>query len=751
MAIDRGASVTPPQALSGSDTVPVSSIDRGKGVAISAKLADSFDVGGLLETVLDAREAADEALANLGSAEINKDLSENSAARSLASEKTSTASKVIAVDSAIEAKLSEGFAKESELSALDSKQKAEESNTSSGSHSSDASKSALASAASAAAAASTYDSFDDRYLGAKTTEPTVDNDGDPIIAGMIYFNSIEKAMLVFDGTEWIVASSATKAAMHTYSFTATEDTTTNEVYSVIGVDDEGNTLSLSPGSEMVSLNGVILTRDKDYKPNPNSIDIQDGMQVGDVLKVHAFRHFEVADHFTKLESEERYLNLTEVGVTFVAPDGDGSQLHTITVRPNYITQAHLKEDDELAVKLKGIATNANKYIHPSHHSFENVLPDITDKEFTLVDTLALKADISMLDHYQPEIAGKSLSTYDFTNAWRTKLDSVEAFSNNYVHPDTHDVSMITGLDSTLTTFVSKVEGKDLSTEDFTAALLAKLTEIELKANNYVHPATHAVDEVAGLEQYLTDIQAEAEAAAQAVIDVSAGSAEGLGTLALIGRAINNDPEFYATMRDALLKKVDVTEGKQLSDANFTAEEKIKISQFVQYEHPNTVGNIHIPPGGIKDQFLKWKSDGLAEWAYDRFFNVTAGHGIDISADSVISVTKDALSTTSVVGSEVDQLALSIEEGDIVVRSDLKQTFVKGPGVLGTIDDFILLQTPTDAVASVNGQTGVVNVYEFTEAERLKLAAIESTIAETALQVAQDSYIEDELLDLGWAN
>lgn len=50
--------------------------------------------------------------------------------------------------------------------------------------------------ASANAAAASFDSFDDRYLGAKSIAPTVDNDGNTILVGAKYFNSTENKMYV---------------------------------------------------------------------------------------------------------------------------------------------------------------------------------------------------------------------------------------------------------------------------------------------------------------------------------------------------------------------------------------------------------------------------------------------------------------------------------------------------------------------------------------------------------------------------
>jgi hypothetical protein len=50
-----------------------------------------------------------------------------------------------------------------------------------------------------------YDNFDDRYLGAKTSDPSVDNDGNALIAGALYFNSVSGSMKVYTGTVWVDA------------------------------------------------------------------------------------------------------------------------------------------------------------------------------------------------------------------------------------------------------------------------------------------------------------------------------------------------------------------------------------------------------------------------------------------------------------------------------------------------------------------------------------------------------------------
>lgn len=52
------------------------------------------------------------------------------------------------------------------------------------------------------AAAASYDSFDDRYLGVFATAPTLDNDGNALLTGALYFDSTTSLMRVWSGSQW---------------------------------------------------------------------------------------------------------------------------------------------------------------------------------------------------------------------------------------------------------------------------------------------------------------------------------------------------------------------------------------------------------------------------------------------------------------------------------------------------------------------------------------------------------------------
>ena len=142
--------------------------------------------------------------------------------------------------------------------------------------------SATAAAASAAAAATTYDNFDDRYLGAKSSAPTLDNDGNSLITGALYWNTPGATMYAWTGSAW--GSISSSAAIYRYKFIATGGET-----SVSGADASSQTLSYIAGYEQVYLNGVLLVRGTDYTATTgSSITALAALVVNDVLEIITF-------------------------------------------------------------------------------------------------------------------------------------------------------------------------------------------------------------------------------------------------------------------------------------------------------------------------------------------------------------------------------------------------------------------------------------------------------------------------------
>lgn len=76
-------------------------------------------------------------------------------------------------------------------------------------HSSNASNAANAANSARDAALVAADNFDDVYLGAKASAPTLDNDGDPLTAGDLYYNTVSSTLQVYSGSAWQAAAVST--------------------------------------------------------------------------------------------------------------------------------------------------------------------------------------------------------------------------------------------------------------------------------------------------------------------------------------------------------------------------------------------------------------------------------------------------------------------------------------------------------------------------------------------------------------
>lgn len=81
-----------------------------------------------------------------------------------------------------------------------------------------------------------------------------------------------------------------------------------------------------------------------------------------------------------------------------------------------------------------------------------------------------------------KVAGKGLSTEDYTTADKNKLSSIALNANNYVHPGTHPASMIE--ESPTKRFSSDVEKASWNARETTAGAQTKANTAELNAKRY---------------------------------------------------------------------------------------------------------------------------------------------------------------------------------------------------------------------------------------------------------------------------
>ena len=97
--------------------------------------------------------------------------------------------------------------------------------------------------------------------------------------------------------------------------------------------------------------------------------------------------------------------------------------------------------------------------------------------------------------------------------------------------------------------------------------------------------------------------------------------------------------------------------------------------------------------------------------------LTAGTGITLASDGTISAGQIALTTVQIAGNETAHLALTTEEGDVVVRSDENKSYIRNSGSAGNMNDFTLLATPTmythpnhsgEVTSTADGATVIAN-------------------------------------------
>ena len=175
---------------------------------------------------------------------------------------------------------------------------------------SNASSSASAASGSATAAAASYDAFDDRYLGSKSTVPTLDNDGNALLTGALYWNSVGNIMYVYTGSSWVAAGSAVNGTAERTVYIATASQTTfSATYDVGYVDVYLNGSKLQVTADFTATDGL-------------TVVLTSGATVGDVVDIVAYAAFELANVYTQAQSDVRYAqranNLSDLANTSTA-------------------------------------------------------------------------------------------------------------------------------------------------------------------------------------------------------------------------------------------------------------------------------------------------------------------------------------------------------------------------------------------------------------------------------------------------
>jgi hypothetical protein len=150
--------------------------------------------------------AASTSASNAATSESNASTSASNAASSASAASSSATSASnsasTATTQASNASTSASNAATSESNASTSESNAATSESNAATSATNASNAQTAAETAQAAAEAAADSIDDTYLGAKASNPTVDNDGDPLTVGDWYFNTTSNQTFIYNGSSW---------------------------------------------------------------------------------------------------------------------------------------------------------------------------------------------------------------------------------------------------------------------------------------------------------------------------------------------------------------------------------------------------------------------------------------------------------------------------------------------------------------------------------------------------------------------
>jgi hypothetical protein len=184
-----------------------------------------------LQTVSSASAAASSASAASSSASAASTSASN--ASSSASSASTSASN--ASTSATNASNSASTATTQATNAASSASAAATSASNAATSASNAASSASTASTAATNAAASYDAFDDRYLGSKSTAPSVDNDGNALLTGALYWNTTANQLYIWTGSAWDAAAFSVSGAVTSFNTrTGSVTLTSTDVTSALG-------------------------------------------------------------------------------------------------------------------------------------------------------------------------------------------------------------------------------------------------------------------------------------------------------------------------------------------------------------------------------------------------------------------------------------------------------------------------------------------------------------------------------------
>ena len=251
---------------------------------------------------------------------------------------TATTAQTAAANSATAAGNSATAAATSETNAANSANSASTSASTATTKASEASTSATSAENAKNAAEAALDTFDDKFLGSKSSDPTVDNDGNALTDGALYFNTTLNVMKVYDlgNTQWkqLVPTTSQQANIDTVAGISSNVTTV--------ANNDSNITAVAGNATNINAVGTNITNVNSVGSNIGNVNTT----AANITGVNSFGEryrVESSAPTTSLDVGDLYFDTTQNELKVYKSSGwsaAGSTINGTSARFNYVATAN---------------------------------------------------------------------------------------------------------------------------------------------------------------------------------------------------------------------------------------------------------------------------------------------------------------------------------------------------------------------------------------------------------------------------
>ena len=508
--------------------------------------------------------------------------------------------------------------------------------TAAASSATDSASSASAASTSETNAAASYDSFDDRYLGAKSSAPTTDNDSNALVSGALYWNTSSNQMFSWTGSAWdaIKPTSTEQGHINTVSGIQANVTT------VAGISSNVTTVA-GISSDVTSVAA-------------DATDI--GLVAGKATEIGLLGTVDAIADMAILGTADVVTDMNVLATADVVADMNTLGTADVVADMNVLGTADVVADMN-TLGTADVVADMNTLGTADVVADMNTLG--TADVVTDMNTLGTSANVTNMATLGASGVVANVATVAGINA---DVTAVAAKATEIGRLGTAD---------------AVADMNTLGTADVVADLNTLGTADVVSDMNTLGTA----DNVTNMNTVADNISSVNSFAAQYRVASSAPTTS-LDEGDLYFNTTDNTLYYYNGSAWAAIQSYSVQDG-QLSQVSFTTADNTKLDGIEALANVTDTTNVVAA--------------------------LTAGTGITISGGGTIAAGPVALTTVQTAANQTAHLALTAEEGDVVVRSDENKSYMHNGGTAGTMGDYTLLATPTDVVLSVDGAVGAVTL------------------------------------------